>query len=203
LYPPAVPKLWNETIEAHRKQVREAILSTAAALVAAHGLRSVTMSQIAEETGIGRATLYKYFKDVEAILLAWHERQITGHLEQLAEIRDQAGDPSERLEAVLEAYALISHETRGHHDTELAAFLHRDEHLARARQHLVEMIRDLLAEGARSGDIRDDVAPDELASFCLHALAAAGSLPSTAAVRRLVTVTLAGLQPPRPPSPTR
>jgi AcrR family transcriptional regulator len=198
-----VPKLWNETIEAHRMQVREAILSTTAALVAAHGLRSVTMSQIAEEAGIGRATLYKYFKDVEAILLAWHERQITGHLEQLAEIRDQAGDPSERLEAVLEAYALISHETRGHHDTELAAFLHRDEHLARARQHLVEMIRDLLAEAARSGDIRDDVAPDELASYCLHALAAAGSLPSTTAVRRLVTVTLAGLQPPRPPTPTR
>jgi AcrR family transcriptional regulator len=198
-----VPKLWNETIEAHRKQVREAILSTAAALVAAHGLRSVTMSQIAEEAGIGRATLYKYFKDVEAILLAWHESQISGHLEQLAEIRDQAGDPSERLEAVLEAYALISHETRGHHDTELAAFLHRDEHLARARQHLVEMIRNLLAEGARCGDIRDDVAPDELASYCLHALAAAGSLPSTTAVRRLVTVTLAGLQPPRPPTPTR
>jgi AcrR family transcriptional regulator len=160
----------------------------------------VTMSQIAEEAGIGRATLYKYFKDVEAILLAWHERQITGHLEQLAEIRDQAGDPSERLEAVLEAYALISHETRGHHDTELAAFLHRDEHLVRARQHLVEMIRDLLAEGARSGVIRDDVAPDELASYCLHALAAASSLPSTTAVRRLVTVTLAGLQPPRPPA---
>jgi AcrR family transcriptional regulator len=197
-----VPKLWNATIESHRKQVREAILRTTAELVATHGLRSVTMSQIAEEAGIGRATLYKYFKDVEAILLAWHERQITGHLEQLAEIRDQAGDPSERLEAVLEAYALISHETRGHHDTELAAFLHRDEHLARARQHLVEMIRDLLAEGVRSGAIRDDVAPDELASYCLHALAAASSLPSTTAVRRLVTVTLAGLQPPRPPART-
>jgi AcrR family transcriptional regulator len=197
-----VPKLWNATIESHRKQVREAILRTTAELVATHGLRSVTMSQIAEEAGIGRATLYKYFKDVEAILLAWHERQITGHLEQLAEIRDQAGDPSERLEAVLEAYALISHETRGHHDTELAAFLHRDEHLARARQHLVEMIRDLLAEGVRSGAIRDDVAPDELASYCLHALAAASSLPSTTAVRRLVTVTLAGLQPPRSPART-
>jgi AcrR family transcriptional regulator len=197
-----VPKLWNATIESHRKQVREAILRTTAELVATHGLRSVTMSQIAEEAGIGRATLYKYFKDVEAILLAWHERQITGHLEQLAEIRDQTGDPSERLEAVLEAYALISHETRGHHDTELAAFLHRDEHLARARQHLVEMIRDLLAEGVRSGAIRDDVAPDELASYCLHALAAASSLPSTTAVRRLVTVTLAGLQPPRPPART-
>jgi AcrR family transcriptional regulator len=195
LYPSVVPKLWTETIEAHRREVREAILRTTVALVGERGLRSVTMSQIAEEAGIGRATLYKYFKDVEAILLAWHERQIAGHLEQLAEIRDQAGDAGERLEAVLEAYALISHETRQHHDTELGAFLHRDEHLTRARQHLVEMIRDLLAASAQAGDIRDDVDADELASYCLHALAAASSLPSTSAVRRLVTVTLAGLQP--------
>jgi hypothetical protein len=40
------------------------------------------------------------------------------------------------------------------------------------------------------------VAPAELAGYCLHALAAAASLPSRAAVHRLVTVTLAGLDPP-------
>ena len=192
-----MPKLWNETIEAHRRAVREATLDTTAALVAKHGLRSVTMSQIAEETGIGRATLYKYFPDVDAILLAWHERQITGHLEQLTEVRDRAGGAGERLQAVLEAYALISRETHGHHNTELAAFLHRDEHVARAQQHLHGMIRDLLTEAVAAGELRDDVAPDELASYCLHALAAAGGMPSKAAVRRLVTVTLAGLRPPR------
>jgi AcrR family transcriptional regulator len=191
-----VPKLWTETIEAHRREVREAILDTTAALVAEHGLRSVTMSQIAEETGIGRATLYKYFPDLEAILFAWHERQIAGHLEYLADVRDQAGDAGERLEAVLEAYALISHESHGHHDTELSAFLHRDRQIPRAEQQLRTMIRDLLTEGAESGDLRDDIAPDELASYCLHALAAAGSLQSKAAVRRLVTVILAGLRPP-------
>jgi AcrR family transcriptional regulator len=197
---PWVPKLWNETIEAHRREVRAATLDTTAALVAEHGLRSVTMSQIAEETGIGRATLYKYFSGVEAILFAWHERQITGHLEHLAEVREQAGDASERLEAVLEAYALISHDIPHHsihqlHDAELAAHLHRGEHVARAQQKLRDMIRDLLTEAAETGDLRDDVAPDELASYCLHALAAASSLPSKAAVRRLVTVTLAGLRP--------
>jgi hypothetical protein len=57
------------------------------------------------------------------------------------------------------------------------------------------MVRDLLAEAAATGAVRNDVAPDELASYCLHALAAAGSLPSKAAVRRLVTITLAGLRP--------
>jgi AcrR family transcriptional regulator len=197
-----VPKLWNETIEAHRREVREAILDTTAALVAEHGLLSVTMSEIAEKTGIGRATLYKYFPDVEAILLAWHERQITGHLEHLARVRDQAGDAGERLEAVLEAYALIHQERvhrhhHEHHGSELAAFLHRNEQVARAQQQLHDMIRDLLTEAAESGDVRGDVAPDELASYCLHALKAASSLPSNAAVRRLVTVTLAGLRPPR------
>jgi AcrR family transcriptional regulator len=186
--------LWNQTIEAHRREVREAILDTTAALVAEYGLRSVTMSQIAGETGIGRATLYKYFPDVEAILRAWHERQIADHLDYLAEVRDQGVDAGERLAAVLEAYALISHETHGHHNTELAAFLHRDDQVARAQRQLRDMIRDLVAEGARSGDLRDDVAPEELASYCLHALGAAASLPSKAAVHRLVGVTLAGLR---------
>lgn len=189
-----MPKLWNETIDAHRRAVREATLDAVAALVAKHGLLSMTMSQIAEETGIGRATLYKYFPDVEAILLAWHERQVGSHLEHLIAIRDRAGDACERLEAVLEAYAFISHQ---HHGTELAARLHRGEHVARAQQQLSDFIRDLLAEGAKTGGFRDDIAPGELATYCLHALAAASSLPSKAAVSRLVKVTLAGLRPPR------
>ena len=190
-----MPKLWTDTIEAHRREVHDAILDTTVALVAEHGLLSVTMSQIAQETGIGRATLYKYFPSVEAILLAWHEQQIAGHLNYLAEVRDQAGDAGERLEAVLEAYALISYESHGHNDTELAAFLHRDEQVPRAQHKLRDMIRALLTEGAETGHLRNDVAPDELASYCLYALAAASTLPSKAAVRRLVTVILAGLRP--------
>ena len=193
LYDYEVPKLWTETIEEHRRAVREATLDTTAALVAEHGLASVTMSRIAEETGIGRATLYKYFPDVEEILAAWHERQITGHLKQLAQVRDQAGSAAERLQAVLQAYALIQHE---HEGTELAALLHRGEHVVRAQQQLHNFISELLADGAKTGDLRDDVAPGELASYCLHALTGAASLASAAAVRRLVAVTMTGLRRP-------
>ena len=193
-YTRSVPKLWNETIEAHRRAVRDATVDTTAALVAKHGLRSVTMSQIAEETGIGRATLYKYFPDVEAILVAWHERHIDAHLEHLAELRDAGGTAGERLEAVLEAYALIRYEQ---HDRDLATLLHQGEHVARAQDHLRRFVRDALGEAVETGDVRADVAPDELANYCLHALAAARSLASKAAVRRLVAVTIAGLRPPR------
>ncbi len=189
-----MPKLWNDTIEAHRRDVREAILDATVALVGQHGLSSVTMSQIAEASGIGRATLYKYFADVQAILIAWHERQVSGHLAQLSEARDQAGDAGARLEGVLESYAMISHE---HHNTELAALVHGGEHVVRAHKGLRDLVRDLIAEGAKAGELRDDVASGELATYCLHALSAASSLPSKAAVKRLVTVTLAGLRRPR------
>ena len=91
---------------------------------------------------------------------------------------------------MLEAYALMTYERP--HGTELAVLLHRGEHVTRAHQHLTSLIEDLLAEGARTGDVRDDVAPGELAGYCIHALTAADRLPSKAAVRRLVTVTLAG-----------
>lgn len=194
-YSTGVPKLWSDTIETHRRAVRDAALDTTALLVAQHGLRAVTMSQIAEETGIGRATLYKYFPDVEAILRAWHEREISGHLEQLAEARDQAVGAGPRLEAVLRAYAEISQASRGHQDTDLATLLHRDEQVARAQHRLRDIIRDLLTEAAHTGDVRDDATPTELAEYCLHALTAASRLPSAAAVHRLVTVTLDGLRP--------
>jgi AcrR family transcriptional regulator len=184
--------LWTETIETHRREVRDAILDATAHLVAEHGLLGVTMSQIAEETGIGRATLYKYFPDVASVLVAWHERHVNQHLELLAQLRDQPGTPGERLAAVLEAYALMPH---GHHGNEIQGFLHQGEHVARAQRHLNALFEDLLDEAAQAGQVRDDVVPAELAVYCQHALQGASSLPDKAAIRRLVTITLAGLRP--------
>jgi AcrR family transcriptional regulator len=190
-----MPRLWTDTIQTHRRTVRDATLDATAALIARHGLRGVTMSQIAEATGIGRATLYKYFPDVEAILFAWHEREISGHLEQLASARDAAGDVDERLEAVFEAYAIIAYESRGHHDAELVALLHRDEQVIRAEHLLRGLVRELLVDAAKAGLVRDDVAPDELVGYSLHALSAGSRLRSKSAVRRLVALTMAGLRP--------
>ena len=189
-----MPRLWTETVDEHRQAVREATMRATVELVSEEGLRGVTMSQIAERTGIGRATLYKYFPDVEAILLAWHERQVDGHLHQLEEISEQTDGAWERLESVLCAYAGIERRRRLHHDAELGAFLHRDEHIEGARKRLTKMVTDLIADAASAGRARDDTPPSELASYCLHALSAAGELPSNAATRRLVDLTLNGIE---------
>ncbi|MEU8568287.1 TetR/AcrR family transcriptional regulator [Streptomyces pathocidini] len=187
-----MPKLWNETIDAHRAAVREAILDTTAQLVAEGGLRAVTMSQIADRVGIGRATLYKYFSDAEAVLFAWHERQVSEHLRQLEGIGDQGGTAAERLTALLQAYAGIA---RRRHGGESAALLHQGEHITHAERHLQSMLEPLVSEAAAVGDLRGDVPPGELVQYCLHALTAAAGLTSEAAVGRLVAVTLDGLRP--------
>ena len=191
-----MPKLWNETVASHRQEVREAILDAAGHLVMSRGLLAVTMSQLAESTGIGRATLYKYFHDVEDVLAAWHERHVAGHLAELATIAADPGDPATRLRRVLRAYAYICVERRRHGGDAIAEALHR--HQDRAGMHereLRELLSVLIAEAGREagGLIRSDVPPTELADYCLHALAAAGSIGSSAAVARLEKVVWAGV----------
>jgi hypothetical protein len=62
-------------------------------------------------------------------------------------------------------------------------------------QHqLHSLVTGLITDAAQTGDLRRDIPPAELATYCLHALNAASALPSQAAVDRLVTVTLAGLR---------
>jgi hypothetical protein len=136
-----VPKLWTETIDAHRAAVRDAALDAMAA-----------------------------------------------HLDQLTAATDPAAPAIRRLEAILQTYAHLQQQSR-HHGGELAMLLHRGAHVDQARQRLRDFVRQVIAEAARDGDVRTDVAAEELADYCLQALTAAG------AVARLVTVTLAGLRP--------
>lgn len=195
LYAGSVPKLWAQTIETHRHDVREAILDRTWSLAAQNGPMSVTMSQIALEVGIGRATLYKYFPDVETILNAGHERHVLDHLAQLDGLRRQTSDPGDTLEAVARAYAQICNHRSQHATIEMSALLHAPEHVTAAENRLLTLFKDVLSDAISNGQVRDDIKPEELAVYCLHALGAAASLPSQAGTRRLVKVVLTALRP--------
>ena len=180
--------------------MHDAILDTAATLVAQHGLTGVTMSQIAQHAGIGRATLYKYFSDVEAIVAAWHERQISHHLEQLRKAAAATNDPGERLLTVLRSYMQLSSSRHTGAagepgDADMAALLHRSAHSSQNRDHVHALMTDVIGAAGQAGHVRTDIPPGELATFCLHALGAARSLTSEASRNRLVTLTLQALSP--------
>lgn len=190
-----MPKLWNETIEEHRDAVQEALIEAAGDLVSESGIAGLSMAAIASRAGVGRATLYRYFSDLEAILRAWHERHVGHHLAALAATRDGEPDPEARLLALLESYVRVVRESARHGGNALAGLLHRAPHMAGAERQVRAIIKAALADAATAGAIRKDVPSDELAEFVLAALGAAGdlSLPASA---RLVAVTMAGLKAP-------
>ena len=187
-----MPRLRESTLDAHRSAVRSAILDATAALVGRGGLRAVTMSQVAADADVGRATLYRYFTDVDALLLAWHERQLSEHLHHLAGLTGGTGAVGDRLAAALSAFASIRHRHPGGGEV---APLHGGGHVTMARGHVRDLLSGLLEEGAAVGAVRGDVPPAELAGYCLAALEAAAGAASDEAVERLVGIVLASLRP--------
>jgi hypothetical protein len=93
------------------------------------------------------------------------------------------------------AVPAVSEGARHGHDTDLHALVHQDRHLKGIEHQLRGFLRDLVGEAAKTGHVRADIPPDELASYCLHAVSAAANAPSKPAVQRLVDLTLAGLRP--------
>jgi AcrR family transcriptional regulator len=185
-----MPKLWHETIESHRSAVAGAIMDRTAAIAAAEGVHALTMARVAAETGIGRATLYRHFKDVGDILAAWHRRQISTHLADLESIRARYQDPLSALEAVLVAYA--SHSAHDHHSG-LGQVLHAQPHVHDAQRHLQGFIADLIAEASRTGQLDLRSSPDEAARYMLAAMRALPPSPARPAVNRLVAMVLKGV----------
>ena len=194
VYHRGMPKLWTGTLEAHRREVRAAVIAATTALVADHGLRGVTMSRIAAEAGIGRATLYKYFPDVDTILNEWHQDQVADHLTQLQAIRSHPGTARDRLAKVLEAFAHMTRAASQHSAApDLVASLHAGDQLSKPETELRELLTGLIDEGIEASELRDDVPPAELALYCLNAAAGARYAETQAAVRRLLDVAMTGL----------
>jgi len=67
---------WQDTLESHKARYRERIIDAAIDLVAEEGVTKASMAALAQRAGIGRATLYKYFPDVEHALIAHVEREV-------------------------------------------------------------------------------------------------------------------------------
>lgn len=187
-----MPKIWNDTVDEHRSAVRNATLDAAARIAQRDGLASMSMSEIAKEAGIGRATLYKYFADVQAVLSAWHDRHVAAHLQEFHGIAHGSASAMERLTQVLANYADTNFR---HHGSEIAAMLHSGAHAVEARQHLAGVLTHLIDAAANAGDIRRDMMASELATFCLSAVEGATNLKSKGAVDRLVALTLSALRP--------
>ena len=80
----------------------EVILDGAARALARRGVRKLSMSDICEEAGVSRGTLYRYFKSKEAVLEALSQHVLFSMRAILEEAVEANPDPDERVRVVLE-----------------------------------------------------------------------------------------------------
>jgi AcrR family transcriptional regulator len=82
-----------------KELVRNQLIDKAAELFATRGYSRTTMNDIAEELGLGRSSLYHYFRNKEQILQALIEDQTVAPSQILKKLLDDASlSPLERLE---------------------------------------------------------------------------------------------------------
>ena len=71
-----MPRIRAENIDAHKELTRSQILETARELFLRDGYAATSPADIAAVIGIGRTTMYEYFRDKEAILVILVEESI-------------------------------------------------------------------------------------------------------------------------------
>lgn len=190
-----VPKLWKDTVEEHRRDVRAAILDAAWNLAQERGVRGVTMGLVAEHAGISRATLYKYFRGVEEILVAGHTQHVQEHLATLRAARSTAGTPREGLERLIDRYAEICFHRGRDGAPDIAALVHSGHQHHRNARQVEELFVDAVRAAQKAGAVRTDVAAALLATYCVHGAEGAGNVANKGEVRRLSGLVKECLEP--------
>ncbi|MGD0699277.1 MAG: TetR/AcrR family transcriptional regulator [Trebonia sp.] len=137
---------------------RRILLDAAAAVLADKGL-NVPVSYIAQQAGLGKATVFRRFPTKESLIAAVIEDQL-GKLADLGETLASAGDPAGALRDLLTAGTRLIAENRGLCEAMYASL--GDAAIAAILRRLVDTTRTLLAKAQQAGAIRGDVTAEDL-----------------------------------------
>lgn len=198
-----MPRLWEDSLVEHKQRLRQHVMAVAVDLVGTHGLGGVSMSQLAAAAGIGRATLYKYFPDVDSVITAWGAEQIGAYTKHVNAELAELTEPSARLHRFLELQ--VEHVAGHAHSFGVQALgsgnlsARAAEHVETHRAQLRSVVTAILRDGITAGEFRPDADPEVHAELILGLVAAlrpavvAGTLGTGDAVRALARLLADGL----------
>lgn len=157
----------NPMSETRQRPVRERILETAQRLFYRDGFRAVGIDTIIAEAGVAKMSLYRHFPSKDDLIVAYLEesnQQFWGWLEGATA---DAGDPADRLVAMVEAIETLSTSPACLGCTfqgTAAEFPDRDHPGHQVALAHKEAVRDRFTELAHQAGLRD---PDQLANQLL------------------------------------
>lgn len=149
---------WAQARLEHRSQQGQTIAGAALGLLTERGAGSLSMAAIAEAAAVSRPTLYRYYRDVDAVLTGI-ANLIASHDDLFEEAVASEPDPTPRLDLILGAVAGAGDHAAA--ATALHAALPPDarEVLARHESRIRRLLIETLDAGVDSGAFRRDLAP--------------------------------------------
>lgn len=115
-----MPRIRAENIEAHKEQTRRHVLAAAHDMLAETGSARVDLAELAHRAGIGRTTLYEYFRDRDDLVASLVEERLP-RVVAVAIAAAPGLRPEERLGGLAEAFLRFVVDDRA-----LGLILHRE-----------------------------------------------------------------------------
>ncbi|QDC02478.1 TetR/AcrR family transcriptional regulator [Mesorhizobium sp. 8] len=188
----------QETVKTRRKPRADSLrnrelLLEAATHVFSTGGPQASLEAVARRAGVGIGTLYRHFPTREALFEAVYRHEVD-HLADLAGLLSFEPDPVEALRQWLHANVRLVAAKKGmiqglqlvaHGSSELKAY---------SFERLTEAVGLLLGRGVAAGELRADIAPEDLLRTLLGIFYSQGTADWQPAALRLVDVFVDGLR---------
>jgi TetR/AcrR family transcriptional regulator, cholesterol catabolism regulator len=135
--------------------IREDIVEAAAELFATRGYHAASMQDLAEVTGMRKASLYHHVRKKEDLLFAIHDRLITELIEHTREVCESDDDPAHQLRRILR----VTMDMIANRHQDVRVFLHEANTLegdrwlqiVAKRDEYEHMVAGVLRAGVRDG----------------------------------------------------
>jgi len=193
LVPADLPARAERPVRADARRNRENLVAIARAAFAASE-DPVPLEAIAREAGVGIGTLYRHFPTREALVEAVYAAELddvaTSAPSLLAEF-----PPEVALRAWMDRYAAFVSTKRGMLDTLRAGWAAGRIATPNTRERITEAIGTILAEGARAGSLRADVAPGDVVAMLLGVFFTMATEDTSEQTGRLLDLLLDALRP--------
>jgi AcrR family transcriptional regulator len=139
---------------------RDQILDGAGRAFGRYGLRKTTLADVVRESGVARATIYKYFSSKDEIFEAVVQREVEDLQRTVREAVESEGDTYSRLRAAIRTQSAVLREKVNVYRLTVEALsdvigrTHQDTE--RLAADIIRLYRWILEEGVKSGEIAVD-----------------------------------------------
>lgn len=155
----------------HNNKKSDLILDSMQRLMQKKDTRSISVSEIAKEAGIGKGSIYYYFKSKEEIVDAVIERSYSDAIQKAKElVQDPALDAQTKMEIIFQtcrdsSVELSRQEAGSYMERQQSALLHQ-QYIYIMIRNLRPILADIIRQGNQEGTISCS-SPEEVAEIVL------------------------------------